>query len=391
MSSTLFENIQGWEHALLELHARLAPHFHRAEPRKRSLLYLKGLLSPLERRNGWQLAEHAGEATPDGMQRLLYQATWRADDLRDELRSYVKEHFGPGGILVVDETGFLKKGPKSAGVKRQYSGTAGRIENCQIGVFLAYTTPKGTAFIDRELFLPQEWADDPPRRQEAKVPEEVEFQTKPQLALSMIERTLKAGLKPSWVTGDSVYSSSALCQTLEQYGLPYVLAVTSAHTLRFLNDSSLVQLRVDQLFEKLPPDLWQRLSAGVGSKGERLYDWAWINLHKWGHKEVSEPTTTQGLDRWLLARRSITEPEEITFYRVLAPGGTTLAEVVKIAGTRWSIEVGFEQAKNETGLDEYEVRTYPGWYRHVTLALLAHAWLGVVRAEQQKGALGERI
>lgn len=370
----------------MKLHARLAPRFVRTEPRQRSLAYLRGLLGPLERRNGWQLAEHAGEQTPDGMQRLLSNAGWDADAVRDDLRAYVLDTFGPGGILVIDETGFLKKGTKSAGVKRQYSGTAGRIENCQVGVFLAYTTEHGTAFVDRELFLPQEWADDPERRREARVPATLGFQTKPQLALTMIERALNAGCQPAWVTGDSVYSSSALCRTLEERQLAYVLAVTSAHTLRFLKDGELHQARVDEVFEGLDPQAWQRLSAGPGSKGERLYDWAWINTRTFGRSDAPQPTGTVGSARWLLARRSLAKPEEITFYRVCAPPATTLQEVVRVAGSRWSIEVGFEQAKNEAGLDEYEVRSYVGWYRHVILALLAHAVLGALRAQHKKGA-----
>ncbi|WP_216327511.1 IS701 family transposase [Deinococcus aestuarii] len=369
----------------MKLHARLAPRFVRAEPRQRSLAYLRGLLSPLERRNGWQLAEHAGEHTPDGMQRLLSTAGWDADAVRDDLRAYVLDTFGPGGILVIDETGFLKKGTKSAGVKRQYSGTAGRIENCQVGVFLAYTTEHGTSFVDRELFLPQEWADDPERRREARVPAALGFQTKPQLALTMIERALNAGCKPAWVTGDSVYSSSALCRTLEERNLAYVLAITSAHTLRFVQDGELRQARVDELFQELDPQAWQRLSAGSGSKGERLYDWAWINTRRLGRSDTPQPTETVGSARWLLARRSIAKPEEVTFYRVCSPPATTLQDVVHIAGSRWSIEVGFEQAKNEAGLDEYEVRSHVGWYRHVTLALLAHALLGALRAQHKKG------
>lgn len=373
----------------MRLHARLAPRFVRAEPRRRSLGYLHGLLSPLERRNGWQLAEHAGEHTPDGMQRLLANAEWNADEVRDDLRGYVLETFGQGGTLIIDETGFLKKGTKSAGVKRQYSGTAGRIENCQVGVFLAYTTEHGSAFVDRELFLPQEWADDPERRREARVPEALGFQTKPQLALTMIERTLNAGLRPAWVTGDSVYSSSALCRTLEERHLAHVLVVTSAHTLRFLKDGELHQARVNEVFQELDPSAWQRLSAGPGSKGERLYDWAWINLRALGQSDAPQPTDAVGFDRWLLARRSIAKPEELTFYRVFAPRATTLPEVVRVAGSCWSIEVGFEQAKNEAGLDEYEVRSYVGWYRHVTLSLLAHALLGALRAQHKKGELSQ--
>src|SRR5215207_7738847 len=198
--------VAGWAAELEALHARIAPRFARPEPRRRALALLRGLLSPVERKNGWQLAEEAGEATPDGMQRLLATAERDADAVRDDLRAYVVEHLGdPAGVLVVDETGFLKKGIESVGVQRQYSGTAGRIENCQIGVFLAYATPHGRAFLDRELYLPEDWTAEAARRAAGGVPATVKFRTKPQLAKAMLERALAAEVPASWVTGDEVY------------------------------------------------------------------------------------------------------------------------------------------------------------------------------------------
>ena len=216
----------GWD----TIQERIGPRFARSEQRQRVCHYVAGLLSPVERKNGWQLAEQAGETRPNGMQRLLAGAKWDADEVRDDLRAYVVERLGdPRAVLVIDETGFLKQGTKSVGVKRQYSGTAGRIENCQIGVFLTYATPTGHVLLDREFYLPREWADDTERRQEAGVPEEVAFATKPELAWRMLERALAAGVRAAWVTGDSIYGGDRRLRVwLEQQEQPFVLAVTSA-------------------------------------------------------------------------------------------------------------------------------------------------------------------
>ena len=271
--------VENWLEGLQVLHGRIAPHFRRSEPRERSLAYMKGLLSGVERRNGWQLAEQAGEETPDGMQRLLATADWDAELVREDLRDYVVETLGSEKVvLVVDETGFLKKGKKSVGVKRQYSGTAGGVENAGVGVFLAYTTSLGAAFIDRELFLPEEWADDAERRKEARVPEEVTFKTNPQLALRMFNTAFKAGIKAAWVTADSVYSSSAIRQYLEDQKQPFVLGISAQFMLRFPEADRIRQARVDELFGGLKAKDWRRLSVGQGSKGERLFEWAWLHL-----------------------------------------------------------------------------------------------------------------
>ena len=353
------EQIEAWAEELELLHSRITPHFARAEPRRRALSYLRGLLGSVERKNGWQLAEQAGEATPHGTQRLLSAAHWDVEGVRDELRTYVLEHLGSdGSVLVVDETGFLKKGEHSVGVKRQYSGTAGRIENCQVGVFLAYTSEKGAAFIDRELFLPQEWAQDGARREEAGVPEGRKFLSKPQLAQRMLERAFSAGVKASWVVADTVYSSWKVRNFLEEQKQPYVLAVASNFMIRFISEDGVQQPHIATLFKNIGSDAWQRLSAGSGSKGERLYDWAWLSLRDMSTKHPAlAPIIEPGFDRWFLARRSLDDPKDIAYYIIFAPGHTTLPEVVRIAGIRWTIETGFEALKGEAGLDEYETHS----------------------------------
>jgi SRSO17 transposase len=359
-----------WRAGLEALHARIAGRFGRSEVRERARRYLAGLLDRVDRKNGWQLAEHLGEHGPQGVQRLLNAAHWDADAVRDDLRGYVVEHLGtPDGVLVIDETGFLKKGTKSVGVKRQYSGTAGRIENCQIGVFLAYTSSRGRAFLDRELYLPEEWAVDRERRAEAGVPAAVGFATKGQLAQSMLARAFAAGVPAAWVTGDEVYGNAGrLRGWLEAQGRAYVLAVSCDHLV--WSDGR--QQRVDALVAALPAGAWQRLSAGEGSQGPRLYDWAWVPL---------PAASTPGRAPWVLARRSLSKPTELAYYRAYGPAATALPALVQVAGARWAVEEGFERAKDAVGLDEYEVRRWRAWYRHITLALLAHAYLEVTRAQ----------
>jgi SRSO17 transposase len=368
------EEVRAWAVGLDALHARIASRFTRAEPRRRALAYLRGLLGPVGRKNGWQLAEHAGEATPDGMQRLLATADWDPDLVRDDLRGYVVEHLSdPGGVLVVDETGFLKKGTTSVGVQRQYSGTAGKVDNCQLGVFLAYASAKGRAFIDRELDLPRSWTDDPARCRAARVPAQVEFRTKPQLARVLLERALDAGVPASWVTADEVYGGDpALRRWLEDRGISYVLAVKGTEPLGKATPRSATAA---QLAASVPAEQWVACSAGHGAKGRRLYDWSRIQL---------AGTAAAGCTRWLLVRRRRRDGE-LAFYACSGPAGTSLVGLVRVAGTRWAIEEGFQQAKTEVGLDHYEVRRWPGWYRHITLALLAHAFLVVTRTTATTG------
>lgn len=374
--------VQKWAEGLEMLHTRISHRFGRREPRQRAWSYLKGLLSPIERKNGWQLAEYAGDKTPDGLQRLLATYDWDADLVRDDLRSYVVEHLGdPNGVLVVDETGFIKKGVKSVGVKRQYSGTAGRIENCQVGVFVSYASSKGRAFLDRELYLPKEWAEDAARRAEAGVPEDVEFETKPQLAKSMLKRALDAGVPASWVTADEVYGNDRRLRLwLEQEQMSHVLAIKSTEPL--WTDPGFAQVGAAALAAEVPRDQWVRRSCGDGAKGPRIYDWTRVSI-----RPLKEP----GKGYWLLVRRSVAKPEELAYYVCFGPVETTLEELVRVAGTRWAIEEGFEEAKGEVGLDQYEVRRWIGWYRHITLALLAHAFLAVTRIHAtEKGEVWQR-
>jgi SRSO17 transposase len=365
---------QRWAAGLDALQARIAARFRRAEPRRRVLAYLRGLLSPVARKNGWQLAEQAGEATPDGMQRLLAAADWEADAVRDDLRAYVVEHLAdPDGVAVVDETGFLKKGSKSAGVQRQYSGAAGRVENCQIGVFLVYATPRGHTYLDRALYLPTSWTDDRARCQEAGIPDEIGFQTKPQLAQAMLARATEAGVPLRWVTADCVYGMDpGLRQWLEAQPLAYVLAIRKDTYLAVAHPRSVWRQCIQTLATRLPADAWQRLSAGAGSKGPRTYDWALLPL-----AEAAPADWAQ----WLLVRRSLAAPTQLAYYRVCAPAATPLAAIVRVAGTRWTVEQCLETGKGEVGLDQYEVRKWVSWYRHITLALLVHAYLTVLRAQ----------
>ena len=372
--------IASWTAGLDEVQRRIGPRFARSEQRQRARAYLEGLLSPVERKNGWQLAEQAGEATPYGMQRLLAGAKWDADAVRDDLRAYVVEQLGdPRAVLVIDETGFLKQGVKSVGVKRQYRGTAGRIENCQIGVFLTYAAPGGHVLLDRELYLPHEWADDAARREEAGAPEAVTFATKPELARRMLERARDAGVPAAWVTGDSIYGGDRRLRVwLEQQEQPFVLAVAKDEPLWAILDGRWGQPRADEIVAHAPLAAWRRLSAGDGANGPRRYDWVRVPLAR-----LPVSAAEQRWEHWLLVRRSLSDPTDLAYYVVFAPQGTTLQQLVQVAGQRWRIKQSFEQsfelAKGEVGLDHYEVRRWDGWYRHMTLAMFALAYLTVLR------------
>ncbi len=373
--------VEGWAERLGGLVNRIGHHFARSEARERVLAYLQGLLSPVTRKNSWQVAEAVGDTTPYGIQHLLGRADWDPDAVRDELRGYVTEQMGdPSGVGILDETGFLKKGTKSVGVARQYSGTAGRVENCQIGVFLAYASPKGRTFLDRELYLHQEWTQDRERCREAGVPDEVEFATKPQLAKRMLERALDAGVPMAWVTGDEVYGGDRrLRMWLEGRQQPFVLAVKSTEPLWSRGADGIRQRGATTIAASLKEEAWQQLSAGEGAKGPRVYDWARTALFR-----LPDP----GWQHWLLVRRSLVDPTELAYYVVFGPAATTLEELVRVTGSRWAIEECIETAKGEVGLDDYEVRSWTGWYRHITLALLAHAYLTVTQATANAGAKG---
>jgi len=315
--------------------------------------------------------------SPDGLQGMLCSAAWDRDAVRDDVRDYVVERIGdPAGVLVADETGFIKKGRASAGVQRQYSGTAGKTENCQIGTFLCYATARGRALIDRELYLPKSWTDDRDRCRAAAIPEEVGFATKPQQAQAMVERAIEARVPFSWFTADEAYGQNpGLRGWLEDQDIAYVMATRCDDEV----PSGLrTTLRVDRLVARVRAGAWQRLSCGDGARGPRRYDWARVPIRR---------TFAHGRCGWVLARRSISDPGEIAYYVCFGRRGTRLRELVWVAGGRWSVEESFQTAKNEVGLDQYQVRRYDAWYAHITLAMAAAAFLVVTRAaEAAKGA-----
>ena len=372
-------SLADWRHALEGMKAFIAPAFKRSEQRASAGAFVDGLLSGVERKTGWMLAEEAGLARPYRMQSLLGRSSWSADKLCDRVRRYAVDVLGdPDGVLVIDETGFLKKGTHSAGVARQYSGTAGRIENSQIGAFAAYASRYGHALIDRRLYLPKSWANDPERRAKAHIPESVEFATKPAMAREMIARLLDEGTPCAFVLADAVYGSDhQFRRMLEDRGQPYVLAVQSKHTLRFLQEWALVQTDPASMIAELPPEAWQPLSAGEGAKGPRLYDWARIPL---------KYQAGQGFSRWLLARRSLRNPKTIAYYFAYARSGTALADLAAAAGLRWTIEECFLRAKDDLGLDHCEARSWHGWHRHMSLVMAAAAFLARIAADQRRKA-----
>ncbi len=331
------EDLRRWADSLEEVQERLAPSFERVEPRQRALASIRGLISSTKRKNGWQLAELAGEATPDGMQRLLNTAKWDADQVRDDVQEYILTHLAdPQAVLVVDETGFIKKGTKSAGVAAQYSGTVGKIANSQIGVFLAYANRSGAVLLDRELYLHADWEKDPERCEEAEIPEERRSTIpKPKLARQMLERAFTHGISAPWVAGDTVYGGDTkLRMRLEERLQPYVLAVPKNQRVGLAS-------RADEVVANWLPRRWQCLSAGEGSQGPRFFDWAWLSLDfRW-----MEP----GWNQWLLARRSRSNPTEIAYYFVFAPESTGLESVVRAAGSRRQVEEAFELAKQQVG------------------------------------------
>jgi SRSO17 transposase len=357
------------------VHGRIAGRFARAEPRARVREYLSGLVAGLERKNGWTLAERAGEVSPDGMQRLLRHADWDTREVRDDVRDYAIENLGdPGGVLIADETGFIKKGTRSAGVQRQYSGTAGRTENCQIGVFLAYASAHGHALIDRELYLPRSWTEDPDRCRAAGIPDDAGFATKPQLAQQMLARAIDAGVPFGWFTADEVYGQAKYLHAwLEDRDVSYVLAIKRNDTLTMTGGEK----RADALIAAVAAGAWQQLSAGAGAHGPREYDWARV--------PVRTAAWRPGRGHWLLARRSLKDPGDVAYYACYGPRRSRLVDLAWTAGSRWHIEECFQQAKNEAGLDHYQVRSWRAWHAHITLSMLALAWLAASKAQAVKG------
>jgi SRSO17 transposase len=359
--------------------SRVAARFARVEPRRRAAAFVIGLLARLPRTNCWTIAEHAGDASPHGMQHLLGRAVWDAEAVGEDVRAYVVEHLAADdagdddAVLVVDETGDLKKGNATVGVQRQYTGTAGRIENAQVAVWLTYATPAGHGLIDRALYLPRCWAEDPARLAVAGVPADIGFATKPQLARQMVARTLDAGVRAGWVAGDEVYGADpGLRAECEGRGIGYVLAVARDHRV----PTGAGPLRADVLSLQLPARTWQPMSAGDGAKGHRIYDWALI--------DIDSSPERPGQRRLLIRRHRRTG--ERAYYRCWAPTPVPLSTLVRVAGTRWAIEEDFQTSKGLTALDEHQVRTWTSWHRWTALAMLAHAFLTVTAATEHTAA-----
>jgi SRSO17 transposase len=370
--------IGGWNEALEGLHRRIAGRFARSEARERAKRYLLGLLGRVERKNGWQLAEAIEDNDPQGVQRLLNSAKWNAEEVRDDLRKYVVEHLGgeETGVLIVDETGFLKKGEKSVGVARQYTGTAGDTVNCQVGVFLAYSSEKGATFLDRALYLPRAWTNAPARRTEAGVPEEIVFRNKVELAQEMLQRAFEAEVPAGWVLADSFYGRShAFRAWLEERGRPYAVMVPKTNAVPLGG----CKKKIERLLERLGEEAFSEIRPAQDTGGRRPWEWACVDL---------APDEEKGMRRWLLVRRSNDDPEDLSFYQAYGPEGTTVEELVRVCQERWAVEECFAEAKGEVGLDHYEVRRWDAWHRHITLCLLAHAFLAVTRraAAREEGS-----
>jgi SRSO17 transposase len=366
------DDVGVWAGELERVQERFVHRFGRVEPWETALAYMRGLVAPLERKNGWTLAEEAGHGGPDRIHRLLNRIDWDADAVLDDVRGYVVEHLGDqDAVLIVDDTGFLKKGTRSAGVQRQYSGTAGRTENCQVGVFLAYATARGRTLIDRRLYLPTSWTEDRERCRAGGIGDETVFATKPAIARAVVARPLDDGIPFRWVTADAGYGySKGWRSELERADVFHVMATTRHDTVvtRWAVDHP-----VRDLFPGLPRQKWKRRSCGDGAHGRRLYDWARVEVRPWHRPDRKH---------WVLARRSVTRPDEVSYYIAYCPAETTLDQLVRVAGSRWAVEECFQTAKQECGLDDYQVRRYDGWHRHMTLAMAAHAALTVARARE---------
>jgi SRSO17 transposase len=365
-----------WQAETDRLLDRMAGRFARVATRRRARRFLLGLLADLPRKNCWSIAEHAGDLDPHGMQYLLGRAAWDTDGVRDDLRDYVTTALADSdAVLVVDETGDLKKGVSTVGVQRQYTGTAGRIENAQVAVYLTYAGARGHAMIDRELYLPRSWTEDPERCAQAGVPDDIEFLTKPALATGMICRALDAGVPARWVAGDEVYGADpALRHELELRRVGYVLAIGCDRRV----PPSAGSLRADEVTTGLPQRAWQRLSAGAGAKGQRYYDWAWVTLTP---PAATSPDDADTPCWWLLVRRH-RHTGELAFYRCYSPEPVPLRELVRVAGRRWTVEESFQAGKGLAGLDEHQVRRWTSWQRWTLFAMLAHALLAVIAANE---------
>ena len=379
MAGASFEaTLELWASSLRAAKAWMRPVFEQERMARSAGLFLDGLLGPERRKTGWMRAEAAGDPGPWRQQAVLGRGRWDADALRDAVREYALETLAdPDAVLVLDETGFLKQGKASCGVARQYTGSAGKITNCQIGVFAAYVSRHGHAFVDRALYLPKGWADDPARRGAARIPDAVGFATKPRIALGMVERAIAAGVPFSWVAADAVYGVGAVEMALRRAGKGYVLGVTGAHHVHSWGALPIVAGTAEDVAKELSPSAWRRLSAGEGTKGPRVHDWAHLrlaDLEADGYVAGATGLWTRGL----LIRRHIADGG-VAYFTTWCPVGTSIEALVGIEGHRWAIEDAFETAKNELGLDHNETRSWHGWHRHVSLVMLAFAVLATTR------------
>ena len=377
--ASIEETLELWAASLREVKGRMRPLFTQDRVAASAGLFVDGLLGEGRRKTGWMRAEAAGDPGPWRQQAILGRGRWDGDGLRDIVRDYALEHLaGDDAVLVVDATGFVKQGKASCGVGRQYTGSAGKITNCQIGVFAAYVSGKGHAFIDRALYLPKVWAEDAARRAAAHIPQQIAFATKPQLARAMVERVIAAGVPFAWVAAGSVYGTGEVERALRRAGKAYVLGVAATSQFNSWGAKPLVA-GTAAIADKLDPSAWHRLSAGVGAKSERLFDWAYLELADLDAAEYNQ--TLSGLwTRGLLIRRNIADGT-LAFFATWCPAGMPVAALVRVEGQRWAIEDGFETAKNELGLDHNETRSWHGWHRHVSLVMLAFAMLAAIRRQ----------
>lgn len=374
-----------WASSLRDVKARMRPLFTQERVAASASLFLDGLLGSEPRKTGWMRAEAAGDAGPWRQQAILGRGRWNADALRDIVREYVLETLAdPDAVLVLDETGFLKKGTASCGVARQYTGSAGKITNCQVGVFTAYVSRHGHAFIDRALYLPREWSANAARLTAAHVPSDVRFATKPQLGVRMIERAIAAGVPFAWVAADTVYGVGAVEMALRKARKGYVLGVASDHQFHSWGRKPFVSGTAEAIARGLKPSAWRRLSAGDGTKGPRLYDWAYLELADLDAAEFGGASDTGLWTRGLLIRRSL-DDAEMAYFSAWCPAGTGIETLVAVEGHRWAVEESFEVAKTELGLDHNETRSWHGWHRHVSLVMLALAMLATIRHRATSG------
>ena len=384
MSGALFEaTLDLWSASLREVKRRMRPLFAQGRSAENAGLFLDGLLGDERRKTGWMRAEAAGDTGPWRQQELLGRDRWDADELRDLVRDYVIEHLGDAdAVLVVDETGFLKQGKASCGVVRQYTGSAGKITNCQIGVFASYVSRHGHGFIDRALYLPKSWTDDPTRLKATYVPGTVDFTTKPQLATTMIARAIATAVPFRWVAGDTVYGIGDIERDLRRAGKGYVLGVGASHVFRSWGKPRVIAGTAANIAETLEASDWLRLSAGLGTKGPRLHDWCYLELFDLEAEEFTDQSDSLWT-RGLLIRRNIADGD-LAYFTTWCPRGTPIEKLVSVEGHRWAIEDSFETAKNEFGLDHNETRSWHGWHRHVSLVMLAFAMMAVIRHQANK-------